>query len=148
MHKPIFPNGQLVIQKTKISHFGKDKSKETFWKPSQAEILIDQELFVFNVKPFYLRLRFQQKLTDQEENVKSQFDIETLVHHHRKLEMSHSDDSFETQRWRIWSVKSHFSTLIKIDNVTVQQTVTIKYLLVVFILLKSQNWYQEKNLSI
>ena len=51
--------------------------KRHFGKPSQAEILIDQELFVFNVKPFYLRLRFQQKLTDQEENVKSQFDIET-----------------------------------------------------------------------
>jgi len=59
---------------------GLDKSKETFWKPSQAEILIDQELFVFNVKPFYLRLRFQQKLTDQEENVKSQFDIETGIY--------------------------------------------------------------------
>merc|ERR1712113_698416 len=49
-------------------------------KPSSAEILVDEELFVFNSKPFYLRLRFSNKLTNIEENIKSQYDIDTGVY--------------------------------------------------------------------
>ena len=49
------------------------------FKPSSAEILIDGELFVFNAKPFYLRLCFGNKLTDLEENVQSEYDVDTYV---------------------------------------------------------------------
>ena len=41
-----------------------------FEKPSSAECYVSENLFVFNVKPYYLRLRFTGQLVDNDEFIK------------------------------------------------------------------------------
>jgi len=61
-------------------------------KPSSAECYVQDDLFVFNVKPFYLRLRFSGQLNGDDELIKCTFDVADGVYTVRVLKLTPGEE--------------------------------------------------------